>query len=329
MAGTVADMYVYPDEFHMAVSESVAQNSIEMNAGSGGAINFRALMHRGDLEKETFFNRVEGLVSRRDNTSVADVDDKNMAQGELVAVKINTKIGPVANTIDSFKKIAQDPRTMSFVLGGQYGEDIVLDYVNTGLSAVTAALESETDSVVDVLNDSDITDKTLSHIHIVSMLAAMGDRASRIKTLVMHAKPFYDLLGDAITNKISNVADVAIYEGTTATLGRQVLVTDSPALIQYDDDDSELVVGYKVVGLVEGALEITESEDRTIHSELVTGKESLLMRLQGEMAHSVGVKGFAYGGPTGPTDAELGDTANWTRAVTTIKNGPGVQLLVE
>lgn len=329
MSGTFQDFKIYQNEFHTAISEAVAQAAIEMNGGAGGAFNMRSLIQQGEFEKETFFQRVEGLVSRRDNTSVADISDLNMTQGELVAVKVNTKIGPVAQTIDAFKKIGQSPEVMSFTLGSQFGEDVVLDYLNTALTSAVAAMSSESDMIVDIINDADFTEKTLTHKSLVKGMSAMGDRAARVRAIVMHSKSFYDLLGDAITEKITNVADVAIYQGTTGSMGRPIVVTDSPALIKYDDTDPSLIVGYRVLGLTEGAVELTESEDRTITSELVTGKESLMMRLQGELAHNIAIKGFAINTPAGPTDAELGDPTNYSYAYTTVKNGPGFMMEVE
>ena len=326
MAGSVTNFTIYDEEFHTAVSEQVAQAAIELNGGTSGAFSMRSLTQMGDFEKNTFFQRVEGLVSRRDNTDVSAINDLEMNQGEIVAVKINTKIGPVAQTIDAFKKLGQDPRVMSFVLGSQFGEDVVLDYLNTGLTAAVAAMSSETDMVVDISGDTSLDVNTLSHQALVKGLARMGDRAARVRAVVCHSKSFYDLLGDSIANKITNVADVAIYEGTTGSMGRPIIVTDSEALITYNDVDPEQVDGYKVLLLTEGAVQLTESEDRTIYSELVTGHENLIMRLQGELSHTIGVKGFSFDGTAGPTDAELADSANYTYQYTTVKNGPGVML---
>lgn len=329
MAGSVTNFTIYDEEFHTAVSEQVAQAAIELNGGTAGAFNMQSLIQMGDFEKETFFQRVEGLVSRRDNTSMAPISDLAMNQGELVAVKINTKIGPVSQTVDAFKKIGQDPRTMSFVLGGQFGADVVLDYINTGLAAAVAAMESESDMVVDISGDASLTVNTLSHLALVKGLSRMGDRAARVRAIICHSKSFYDLIGDSIVNKITNVADVAIYEGTTGSMGRPIIVTDSEALITYDPTVTTQINGYKVLLLTDGAVQLNESEDRTIFSEMVTGHESLMMRLQGELSHTIGIKGFQYNGPAGPTDAELSSPASYTYQYTTVKNGPGVMLEVD
>lgn len=327
MAGTYSNFQIYDTEFFSGMTESVEQAAIEMNAGSAGTLIMRSNMHRGDFEKQSFFNRVEGLISRRDNGATTAVTDLEMGQGELVAVKVNSRIGPVAQTIDAFKKISLDPQLMSFQIGSQYGEDFVLDMVNSSLLAATTAISTETEMVVDILNDANITEKKLSHINLVKGMASLGDRASRVRALVMHSKSFFDLVGDSIAQQVTNVADVTIYTGTTGSLGRPILVTDSPALEERDAMD--VLVGYRILGLTEGATEISQSEENTIVSEIVTGRESLFMRYQGETAHTIGVKGFAFVGTANPSDAELGTAANWVYQYSTHKNGPGFMMIVE
>lgn len=322
--GTLANFQIYDVEFFGGITEVVEQASIEMGSGSAGTINMISNNQRGEFERESFFSHVNGLVSRRDNTSLADVADKDMAQGELVQVKINTKIGPVAKTLDSFKKIGEDPSLMSFALGQMYGVDIVLDYLNTALTSVVTAMKSETGMVLDIVNSGE-TVKTPTYQYLVRGLALMGDRASRVKAWVMPSKTYFELMEDSITDKITNVADVAIYQATIGSLNRPVLVTDSPALVDMDPTNDGLSDPiYRILGLTEDAVSVNQSEDSTIYSEIVTGKESLFMRLQGETAHTIGIRGFAYTGTANPTDAELAATANYSYSFGDIKSGPGV-----
>jgi len=321
--GTLSDFKIYSDEFFGGLTEVVEQSSIEMGSGSAGTINMISNNQRGEFETESFFTNINGLVSRRDNTSIAAVSDLDMAQGELVSVKVNTKIGPVAQTIDSFKKIGQDPSLMSFALGQMYGTDIVLDYLNTGLTAAVTAMKTETGMVLDIVNSTE-TVKVPTYEYLVRGLALMGDRASRVKAWVMPSAVYFKLMEKAVTDKVTNVADVAIYQATIGSLNRPVLVTDSPALVDVDPagDGSEPAV-YRILGLTSDALTLNQSEDSTIYSEIVTGKESLMMRLQGETAHTIGVKGFEYTGTANPDDAALAASANWSYSFQDVKSGPG------
>ena len=328
MANTLTNFQVYNEEFFGGLSETVQQNAIQMNAGSAGTIRMVSVNQKGEFERESFFTHVDGLVSRRDNTSIADIPDLDMAQGEFVAVKLNTKIGPVAKTLDAFKKIGEDPRLMSFSLGSMYGVDITLDYLNTGLLAARAAMESVGDGMVLDIVGSTETNKKITYEYLVRGLAKMGDRASRVKAWVMSSKTYYDLMEGAIADKVTNVADVAIYQATVGSLGRPVLVTDSPALVSPGATPGTDPDVYHVLGLTEDAIQINQSEDSSIYSEIITGKESLMLRLQGETAHTIGIKGFEYVGGANPDDAELGASASFSYSMGDVKSGPGFMISV-
>lgn len=328
MANTLSNFQIYDVEFFGGLSETVQQSAIQMNEGSAGTIRMVSVNQKGEFERESFFSNVDGLVSRRDNTSIADIPDLDMAQGEFVSVKLNTKIGPVAKTLDAFKKIGEDPRLMSFSLGSMYGVDITLDYLNTGLLGARAAMESVGSGMVLDIAGSAEDNKKLSYEYLVRGLAKMGDRASRVRAWVMHSKTYYDLMEGAIADKVTNVADVAIYQATVGSLGRPVLVTDSPSLITAGTDPETDPDVYHVLGLTDDAIQINQSEDSTIYSEIVTGKESLLMRLQGETAHTIGIKGFEYVGGANPDDAELGAPASFSYSMGDVKSGPGFMINV-
>lgn len=327
--GTLSDFQVYDVEFFGGLTEQVEQAAIAMNAGSANTLRLVTQTMRGEFERESFFQHVDGLVSRRDPSSLADVAAKDLTQGELVSVKINTKIGPVEQTIDSFKKIGEDPSLFSFTLGLQYGNDVVLDYLNTGLTAVSTAISTNANMTYDVVADGNATDKKLAYEYLVRGLAKMGDRASRVRAWVMPSKPYFDLMEKAITDGVTNVADVAIYQAQIGSLNRPVLVTDSPALIDLDPaGDGSEPAQYTVLGLTEGAVTVNQSEDRTIYGDIKTGKENLVMVLQGELAHTIGVKGFKWTGTAAPTDVELSAGANWGYEFADAKSGPGVAIIV-
>lgn len=128
----------------------------------------------------------------------------------------------------------------------------------------------------------------------------MGDAANGITCWVMHSKAYFDLMSQAIADKIFEVSGVTIYEGSVATFNRPTIVVDSPALFTAGTPDT-----YSVLGLVENAIEVAESEERSIISDVVTGFENLILRIQGEYAFNLRLKGFAWdtvGGGVNPTD---------------------------
>lgn len=325
-AGTKSDFVIYQEEFYGGYTEILEQVTDGFNTASNGAMRLVPRMLKGDYEKESFFKLVNDLVTRRDVTSVGAAADKKLEQGELIGVKVNRKIGPVANTLDSFRKIATDPSEMSFILGQQIGKAVAVDYVNTALASVNAAL-----SGVAALNydASALSPDTLTHTYLVRGMSKMGDQGSRISALVMHSKSYYDLMAQSIADKVFEVAGVTIYAGTVATFGKPVVVTDSASLIDLGATSSAGDDKYAVLGLVNDAVVVDESEERQIVSDMVTGLENLVMRIQGEYAFNVRVKGFTWDTNTGgvnPTDSALADNQNWDKAFTDVKSLAGFRI---
>ena len=325
--GKASDFTVYPEQFFGGVVEELQQNADGFNAASAGTIRLVTAMKQGHYENESFFKSLSALVSRRDITSVSAATDTALTQGEMVRVKLNRKIGPVAQTLDAFRKISLDPGEMSFILGQQTGKAIALDYLNTALSAVDAAVSGVAALNYDAsaLTSPDRT--TLDHTNMVRTMAKFGDASNRLGAWVMHSKPFFDLMENSVADKIFQVANVTIYAGTVATFGRPVIVTDSSSLYTTTSAGTT----YQVLGLVENAVVVEESEDRQIASDLITGLENLVMRIQGEYAFNLGVKGFAWdttNGASNPSAGAVATASNWDKVATDNKQLAGVRLKV-
>ena len=323
--GTKEGMKIYHEEFFAGMNEVVQQNSNVFNGASANAIRLVPRMLKGDYDRESFFKAIETIVSRRDTASVSDADIQKLEQGELQGVKLNRKIGPVYNTMDSFKKIQVDPREFSFVLGQQTGEEALRDYVNTGALSVSTAIQAMSPSMVEVASNSD----KLTAQYLIKAMAKMGDRAQRIRAWVMHSKPWFDLMEGQVTDKVTNISDVVIYGGSPGTLGRPVIVTDSPYLVNYQTVTSGPAGdNYIVMGLTEDAVVMNQSEDESIMSDVLLGKENLIMQYQGEYAYNIRVKGFAFASSLNPTAATLGTTGNWTFQMHDSRLGPGCAVVV-
>ncbi len=323
--GKASDFVVYPEQFFGGVVEELQQNADGFNAASNNCIRLVTSMKKGHYENESFFKSISTLVSRRDITSVSSATDAALTQGELVRVKLNRKIGPVAQTLDAFRKISLDPAEMSFILGQQTGKAIALDYLNTALTALDAALSGVAAVNYDASSNSSPDRTTLDHTNLVRTMAKFGDASNRLVAWVMHSKPFFDLMEASVADKIFQVANVTIYSGTVATFGRPVIVTDSSAMLTTTSSGTT----YHIHGLTENAVVVEESEDRQIASDLITGLENLVMRIQGEYAFNLGIKGFAWdsaNGSSNPTTSAVGTASNWDKAVTDNKQLAGVRL---
>jgi hypothetical protein len=320
--GKASDFKIYDEQFWGGATEVLAQNTALFNGASGGAIQLVTRRMMGNYEKESFLKSVSGLVSRRDPTSVAAATDLALTQGEYIGVKINRKIGPVAQTLDAFRKISSDPQEFSFLLGRQWGQAISVDYVNSAVGSVAAALAN----VAALTNDvTGLATKTVTHSSLVGTMAKMGDASSRVICFVMHSKAFFDLMNQSIADNVYQIGGTTIYGGTVATFNRPVIVTDSAALVVSGTPNT-----YRTLALVEGGVEVSESEQREIISQPVTGLESLVLRIQGEYAYNLKLKGMAWDTSTGgvnPTDAALLVAGNWDAVYTDVKDGPGAVLV--
>jgi len=322
---TLSDFKLYEDQVQSGLTEVLQQNANAFNGASANTIRLYPQSLTAQYGREAFFQTVSGLVARRDPSSTSAATDLKNAQDEQVSVKVNRRVGPVLFTNDSYKKIGRDPQMASFIIGQQAGVAMTLDYLNTGLLALVAAIRARSTLEVD---RSAASTATLTHGHLNDALAPMGDAANRIVAWVMHSKPHRDLIGQAITDKVTDVANMAIYQGTTGSLGRPMIVTDSSALIDTSTSPDE----YIVLGLTQGALDIIQSEPADMVNDLVTGQENISQRIQGEHAYNVKVKGATWdtaNGGANPDDSTIGTGSNWDQIVTDLKDYAGVALLVQ
>jgi hypothetical protein len=323
-AGTKTDFKIYNDQIQGGMIETLVQNTAAFNAASGGAIVMRTNRKQGEFDFESFFQNTADLVSRRDPSSVAAAADTKITQGELVRVKLNRRIGPVAQTLDAFRKIGSQANvnSLSFLIGTQIAKTQMAGWLNDGLLATRAALAAQATNL-----EAD-TAATITTTGLVDALAKYGDAANRIGLWVMHSKVFYDLVKEQIGLNITNVSNFNIAQASPITLNRPVLVSDSPSLV-VADGVSAGVDAYYTLGLSPSSLVLEDSEEELIHAEIQTGLENLVVRIQGEYAYNMGIKGFAWdtvNGGVNPDAAALGTGSNWDKIMTDPKDLAGVVL---
>lgn len=318
--GKYSDAKIYEAEFYGGMNEAIAQNINVFNAASNNAIRLISQPMKGHYEKTSFWKDVSGLVSRRDITSVAAATDLALTQDEQIAVKLNRKIGPVGQTLDTWRKLGLSGSEMSYQFGKLVGDRVVQEWLNTSVAAASAAIGAQAGLVSTIAANG-----TSTHGELLKAMGKMGDASGRIRAFVMHSKPFFDLMGQAITDKVVNVADMVIFQGNIATFGRPVIVTDVPGL---------LVAGapnlYHTLALVEDAIVVNESEAREIYSDIVLGTENIIMRAQGEYAYSVKLKGVKWdvaNGGLNPLNAAVATGSNWDIVVTDTKDMLGAKMV--
>jgi hypothetical protein len=318
--GKASDFKIYENEMRGGVIETLTQASNYFNQ-AGGVLNMSTVSRRGQYAKESFFTNIASLVTRRDTTSVSTATDLALAMNEIISVKLKRKVGPVGQTLDAFKTVAMNAgsdQALSFLIGTQVAKAMEVDMLDSALRAGRAALSNQSAVYYDG------TSGTMTASKLVSGLAKMGDNANKIKAFVMHSKVYFDLVQNQIVpaNNGEGAATATVYGGSPATLGRPVIVTDSTALLL--DDSPDL---YYTLALTENGLVVENSEEETMYSELVTGLENLVVRLQGEFAYNLGVKGFKWdtgNGGANPLDAAVALGSNWDTAATSYKDYAGV-----
>lgn len=321
--GKGSDFKLYDEYVHTRINELLAQNGEAFNEASAGAIRMTTRSITGNYEYASFFaNLGSGLAARRDLSSVGSQTDTAMTQSERVSVKLNRKLIPVAQTRDAFRKIfgAFDQTEFSGLMAEQYANAMQLEMLNTGLSAVAAALKQQTASFVQESSLGSISTNTL-----FTALAAMGDRANRVVCWVMHSKPYYDLVKSQAAANITGVSNFNVATATPITCNRPVIITDSAGLIT--NPVSPDVNNYYTLGLTADAVLVENSEEQEIVLQDVTGLENLVIRIQGEYAYNLSIKGFTWdvaNGGTNPSSAALTTGTNWDAAAQSHKDRAGV-----
>ena len=314
----IGDFKIYQEEFNSGMYEKETQMIDLFNTASLGSLQLATTRKRGEYEKSSFFKKLSSTITRRDLTSTAAVPAIKMVQDEKVNVKLNKKFGPVDSTYEPFRMQGKEAESeFSFLLGQEFAQAKVANQVNTLISALVAGF---TNIGLPLVYDG--TASTPAHTGLVEIMSKMGDRSQDIVAWVMHSKSYFDLMKKAITDKVFEVAGVIINMGTMATLGKPVIVTDSPDLINVTPDPDE----YSILGLQAGAAIAEDQDDGNMVLDVVTGLEQIVMRMQGEFNYNIGVKGLAWdiaNGGSNPTDAAIATAGNWDQVVTSVKDCAG------
>lgn len=327
--GLASGFVVYQDQFQSGIVEVLTQNGDAFNQASQGAIALSTASRKGDFSEQAFFQNLSTLVSRRDVTSNAAATDLNLTEAEWVSVKLNRKVGPVAQSRDSFRKImlGKTEQEMSFILGQMAAKGMQLDMLNSAISAAAAALAAQAKVAYTIP-----TSGTLTTVGLVSGLSQFGDAASKVVCWVMHSKAYYDLVKEQITSNIYGVSNFAVAQGSPITLNRPVIVTDSAGLITNSGTTSSPVLHYATLGLTVGGVLVENTEEEEIIVQNVTGAENLGVRIQGEFAYNLGLKGFKWdmtNGGVNPSSAALATGSNWDTVRASFKDFAGVVVTSE
>ncbi|HBZ0962312.1 Ig domain-containing protein [Klebsiella pneumoniae] len=312
MSTTVnTDLIIYDDLAQTAFLERRQDNLEVFNASSNGAILLDNELIEGDFRKRAFY-KVGGSIEARNVNSTDKVTGKKIGAGEAVSVKAPWKYGPYETTEEAFKRRGRSVDEFSEVIGVDVADATLEGYVKYGLKALIAAIGSNTDMVVTADIETD-GKKTLTR-----GLRKYGDKFNRVVLFVMHSATYFDIVDEAIANKIYEEAGVVVYGGQPGTLGKPVLVTDTM------DADA-------ILGLVAGAVTVTESQAPGFRSYPINDQENLAVGYRAEGVVNVDLLGYSWDTSKGenPDLTAIGTAANWKKHFTSNKSTAGVLIKLE
>ncbi|MBO2889570.1 MULTISPECIES: major capsid protein [Pseudomonas] len=301
-----SDMIIYNDLAQTAYLERLQDVLEVFNASSGGALILRNELIEGDLRKRSFY-KIGGTLGHRNVNSDAAVAGIKIGADEAVGVKTPWKYGPYETTEEAFKRRARSPEEFSMLVGQDMADAALDYYIQTAFAALGAAIGANGNMVA-------TGSFAVDHKKVLTKgMRKFGDRFNRIALFAMDSATYFDLVDDAIDQKIYEEAGVVIYGGSPGTMGKPVLVSDK-------------VTEERIFGLQVGAVSVTESQAPGVRSYPVNTQENLAIGYRAEGAFNVDIMGYSWKDTAGvnPNLAALGTGANWRKHATSDKATAGV-----
>lgn len=322
----LSDLAVFSEYAYDSMTELLAQQIDLFNTASRGAIALQPAAHQGDYSDRAFWQRIDGLIRRRDAYGTATIAEKNLAQLVDTMVKVAAGTPPVRIDPGQFRWIQLNPELGGVLYGRQMAEGTLQDMLNTGLMCCVSALVSQPEVVVDA------TDATADQTVFNRGQRVFGDRSEAINVWIMHSSPLFDIYGAAMANAtgLFSFGNVNVKQDP---FGRPFIISDSPSLIVPDgitvSAGPPIVYAdlHRILGLTGDAIVVHQNNDFDQNMETSNGRENIIRTLQSEWSYNLGVKGFAWdktNGGRSPNDAALGVSSNWDRHATSHKDLAGV-----
>jgi len=327
MATTVPnDFKVYTEWVQSGYLEKLAQNVAGFNANSNNAINLTTASLLGNYKEIAFFKELaqSDLINDRDKNSTAAVTAAKMTQLEDVIPYLPARFGPYETTRSAFLDIGKSPEEFSAMLGEALADAVMADMLNTSIGALIGAIQ-KTDAMT--VNSGAAATTVLSYDTMIDAMGKYGDRLDEIACFVMRSQDYYGLMkGNVVAATIDSIAGATLNSGSVATLGKPVLVTDSPALL---GKGAAAADSGAVLALAVNAITCIGDDDFYITTKEELGKDNITIMWQGESQYGIDLKGYAYDKTKPITRADIVKSTNWSQVATNVKNTGGVLLLTK
>src|SRR5690625_1026426 len=220
MATTVnSDLIIYNDLAQTAYLERIQDVLDVFNGASAGAIQLVNENTEADLCRRTFY-KIGGQLTHRDVNAVTVVTGIKIGADEMVGVKTPWKYGPYATTEEAFKRRARSPEEFSELVGQDMADATLEYFIQAAFASLNAAVGANANMVATA--DWATDGKKV----LTKGLRKFGDRFARVALFAMDSTTYFDLVDQAIDDKIYEEAGVVIYGGQPGTMGRPVLVSD-------------------------------------------------------------------------------------------------------
>lgn len=297
---TLDTFKIYDKEFQAGVEKALDKNLDVFNTATRGAIILTTESLKGQYEKKAIFKALsQTTIKQRDPKSVATIVFDTLDEMENIGVKVN-RYSAIQKTADAFAKLAQDPQnSFSSIVGVLTADLITMDMIETAVSALMGATQAEATHVI----GDGTTDMSFNDINAAQF--AYGDQYKNVVAILMHsttAKAFTDV---NIAEKMDNVGGVTIQNGTIASLGLPIIISDIDALT--------MTTGKGVLVMTTGAVTVTNSETPRIYTDFDPTTENTMLRIKREWSVNVACKGASYTkGTPNPINADLADKLSWT-----------------
>ncbi len=312
---TNEDLVIYNDLAQTAYLERIQDVLDVFNANSKGAVVLRNENIEGDLSQRAFY-KIGGGIEHRDVNDESVVVPNAIDAAEMIGVKVPWKYGPYATTEEAFKRRARNVEEFSMLVGQDLADSVLKGQIDYSLAALEGAIRGNAGMVVDTKSISTDGTKVLS-----AGLRTMGDKFGSVVVWIMDSGLFFDIVEQAIDNKIYEEAGVVIYGGMPGTMGKPVLVTD-------------VCPAETIFGLKSGAISCVESQPPGIRSYNIDNLENLAVGFRAEGTFNLEIQGYSWDSTAGginPTKAALSAIANWDKYAVSNKATAGfiIDLSVE
>ena len=317
----LANMQVYNSEIQTTTIELLGQKLEAFNAASGGAIVLNAQAWRGNYTSDSFFQTLAGAQRRVDRNAAIGVQSATeLAQGELVGVKVAGGFGPVLFEPSQMSWLLESPESAIMAISEGFADALLADQLNTTVGAAVAAVENIAALVNDVSASAGLSQQALNGGHF-----KFGDMQGMIIADIMHSSGNESLIDKALANGeqlfvSSNVTVVSI-------LGKIMVVSDIPALYVAGTPNKT-----KVLSVVAGGVIVENATDVITNMETTNGNTRIETTWQADYSFSIKMKGYSWdvaNGGASPLDAELFTGTNWDKAVSDNKHTLGTLTIAD